>query len=192
MKIAIYGGSFNPPHTGHQLVAALVLATTNIDELWFMPTYKHMLGKELLDFEHRFEMVRLMAKMFGNRASVSRAEQRLGKQPGFVGSRTIDLIRYLREEWPNDTFHLIMGSDLIEQFKTWEGSEEILAHAPPIVVDRAGYASESPLASHRLVLPDVSSTLVKKALVAGENVRRLVPRDVLAYINHHGLYQLKP
>src|SRR5690349_7672674 len=104
MKIAIYGGSFNPAHIGNQLVAAFVLASEDIDELWFTPTYKHMLGKNLIAFDHRIEMVRLMARMFGNRASVSRAEQRLSKQPGYVGSRSIDLVRYLKDEWPNDEF----------------------------------------------------------------------------------------
>ena len=192
MKIAIYGGSFNPAHIGHQLVASLVLSTTDIDELWFAPTYKHMLGKDLIDYEHRVEMVRAMAKMFGGRASVTRAEQRLSKRPGFVGSMTIDLVRYLKDEWPNDQFRLIIGSDLIESSKTWENWDEIEKLAPPLVVARAGYHTHNSLPLHQIVLPDVSSTDVKKAMAKGENIRGLVPREVYAYMVTHGLYGTAP
>lgn len=188
MKIALYGGSFNPPHVGHQLVAAYVLATEDVDELWFVPTYQHMLGKQLVAFDHRVEMVRIMAKMFGNRASVSRAEQRLAKQPGFEGSATVNLIRYITEEWPTDQFRLIIGSDLLEQFKTWGGHEEIVERAPLIVVDRAGYASAKGIGRHKLVLPDVSSTTVKDIYGEGGNVESIVPREVLAYMRLHSLY----
>ncbi|HEY6019168.1 MAG TPA: nicotinate (nicotinamide) nucleotide adenylyltransferase [Candidatus Paceibacterota bacterium] len=190
MKIAIYGGSFNPPHTGHQMVAALVLATQDIDELWFMPTHTHMLGKQLLDYEHRFEMCRLMSKMFGNKASVSRAELRMSRQPGFKGSETVQLIRYIQEEFPKDKFRLVMGSDLLDSFVTWGGWAEIIEKAPPIVVHRSGYSTPSPLQFGKsFILPDVSSTEVKKAMLAGENVNSLVPRDVLSYIRENKLYE---
>lgn len=188
MKIAIYGGSFNPPHIAHQLVATHVLSTCDVDELWFMPTYQHMLGKQLVSYDHRVEMVRLMAKLFGNRASVSRAEQRLAKQPGFEGSATIHLVRYVTEEWPTDQFRLIIGSDLLDQFKTWGGHEEIAERAPLIVVDRAGYGTAKGIGRHKLVLPDVSSTLVKDAYARGDDVENLVPREVLAYMRQHSLY----
>jgi len=187
MDIALYGGSFNPAHVGHHLVAALVLATQPVDELWFVPTYKHMLGKELLDFEHRLEMCRLMARDLP-RTSVCRAEQRLAKQPGFVGSRTIDLVKYVQEEWPNDRFRLILGSDLVDSFTTWEGWAEIVEIAPPIVVRRDGY--DLPALAAHAVVPDISSTMVKKRIVDGEDFRQLVHQDVADYIVKHGLYDV--
>ena len=189
MKIAIYGGSFDPVHIGHQLAATLVLATEDVDELWFTPTFKHMGGKTLLDYEHRFAMVRILARQFGGRASVSRAEQRLSRQPGFAGSFTVDLVRAIKEEWPNDEFRFILGSDLVEQSKTWEGWPEVVEKAPPLVVCRAGYTAHLPPDARRIVVPDVSSTDVKAALQRGEDVSKLVPREVLAYIHQHGLYR---
>lgn len=190
MNIAVYGGSFNPAHTGHQMVAAWVLATQDVDELWFMPTYQHMDGKQLLDFEHRFQMVRIMSKMFGNRASVSRAEQRLAKQPGFKGSATVNLVNYIRDEFPTDRFRLVIGSDLLDSFVTWDGWADIIEQAPPIVVHRAGYSTPNQyqLGLH-FILPDVSSTSVKASILAGDNVDALVPREVLAYIRDNGLYE---
>lgn len=58
--IAIYGGSFDPPHVGHLLVATHVLATQPVDELWFVPTHTHMLGKQLTEFTHRLAMTKLL------------------------------------------------------------------------------------------------------------------------------------
>ena len=189
MKIAIYGGSFNPAHIGHQLVAALVLSSEDVDELWFTPTYQHMGGKELISFDHRVEMVHLMARMFGNRASVCRAEQRMAREPGVRGSYTVDLVKYLKAEWPTREFRLIIGSDLIEPAKSWGGWEEIEALAPPIVVPRAGYTTYKQNGQREVIIPDVSSTAVKWAYQRGEDISKLVCRDVLAYMNEHNLYR---
>ncbi|MBK7823109.1 MAG: adenylyltransferase/cytidyltransferase family protein [Tessaracoccus sp.] len=71
--IAIYGGSFDPPHVGHLLVAAHVLATQPIDVLWFVPTHTHMLGKPLTAFAHRFEMTRRLTAPLQRRTRVRQA-----------------------------------------------------------------------------------------------------------------------
>ncbi len=186
MKIALYGGSFNPPHVGHLLAAQLVLATEDVDELWFVPTHTHMNGKQLLDYEHRIEMTRMMARYVGPRASVSRAEGRLAKTPGFRGSLTVDLIRAIKEEWPNDSFRFIIGTDLVQSAKEWEGWDEVVSLAPPIAVARSGYGT-NPLA-HRVVVPDVSSTFVKECWRAGRDVTGMVPREVLEYMDRNELY----
>lgn len=187
MKIAIYGGSFNPPHIGHELAATVILATEDVDELWFTPTYQHMMGKELLDFNHRLNMTRLISRRFGNRASVSRAEERLSKKPGFIGSESINLIRDITDEWKDDEFRFVIGSDLLEHFDTWDGAEEIKQRAPLLIVPRAGYARLSTTV-RQIVIPDVSSSYVRKAIQRGEDVRKLVPRDVFNYISAHHLY----
>lgn len=187
MKIALYGGSFNPPHIGHELAASVILATEDVDELWFVPTYQHMLGKELLDFNHRFNMTRLIARRFGSRASVSRAEQRLSKKPDFRGSESINLIRDITDEWVDDEFRFVVGSDLLEHFDTWDGAEEIKERAPLLIVPRAGYATQSTTV-RQIVIPDISSSYVRKALMRNEDVRKLVPRDVLNYISANQLY----
>lgn len=185
--IAIYGGSFDPPHVGHLLVAAHVLATQPVDALWFVPTHTHMLGKPLTAFAHRFEMTRRLVTTLQLRTCVDDAEATLATRSGFKGSLTVELIRYLRAECPQDTFRFVVGSDLVGQCPTWEGWDEIVAQAPPIVVSRAGYASAA--TPHQLTLPDVSSSAVRAAFAAGENVSQLVPSAVLEYIQAHGLYR---
>jgi nicotinate-nucleotide adenylyltransferase len=185
MRIALYGGSFNPPHIGHVLAATVVLATEEVDELWFVPTYQHMMGKKLLDFEHRIEMTRLIARSFGHRVSVSRAEQRLAQLPDFQGSTAINLVRSVIKEWSGDSFRFVMGSDLLEHFYTWEGAEEIKKLAPPIIIPRMNH--QDPHISDP-VIPDVSSTIVRRALGAGLDVRKLVSKEVLEYIRANHLY----
>ena len=67
-RIALYGGSFNPPHAGHLLVTAYVLATCEVDGLWLMPAFRHPFGKELAPFEDRVEMCRRIAGLFSGEA----------------------------------------------------------------------------------------------------------------------------
>ena len=55
-RVALFGGSFNPPHVAHQMVALYVLETQPVDELWFVPTYAHPFGKALVDYDHRIAM----------------------------------------------------------------------------------------------------------------------------------------
>ncbi|HEY6038658.1 MAG TPA: hypothetical protein VIV58_30455, partial [Kofleriaceae bacterium] len=94
-RIALFGGSFNPPHVAHQLVALYVLETQPVDELWFVPTFVHPFHKQLVPYEDRLAMCELAAAPLGPRVKVSRAEQELAQQPDFVASRTFDLVELL-------------------------------------------------------------------------------------------------
>src|SRR5882762_10166540 len=94
-RVAVFGGSFNPPHAAHQLVALYVLETQPVDELWFVPTYAHPFGKPLAAYDHRLAMCELAAAPLGPRVRVSRAEAELAQRPDFVASRTLDLVEHL-------------------------------------------------------------------------------------------------
>ena len=92
MRVAIFGGSFNPPHVGHQLVALYVLETAAADELWFVPCWRHTFGKALEAFEDRLRMSELAAAALGARARVSDVEARVGGEM----SRTLLTIKGLQ------------------------------------------------------------------------------------------------
>jgi nicotinate-nucleotide adenylyltransferase len=186
MKIAIYGGSFNPPHIGHVLAATIVLNTEDIDELWFVPTHTHMMGKKLLDYEHRLEMTRIIARSFAGRVSVSRVEQRLSTRPDFKGSLAFDMVLSIVDEWPNDKFRFVIGSDLLGHFDSWDGSHALKILSPLIVIPRENY--EATADASIPVLPDISSTHVRERIRKGQDVRKLVPKEVLKYISDHHLY----
>src|SRR5436853_6974273 len=92
LRVALFGGSFNPPHVAHQMAALYVLETAPVDELWLIPAFRHALGKPLQPFEDRLEMCRLAAAALGPRVDVSDVERAIGG-----ASRTLYTLRRLRE-----------------------------------------------------------------------------------------------
>lgn len=184
-RVALFGGSFDPPHVGHQLVISYLMGATDIDTVCVIPTYKHALGKELTSFEHRMKMCQAMISIFDkNYVSVSGAEEHiavLSKNENHV-SLTINLVRYMKSRLPDSRLRLVIGSDLVEQAKTWDEWEEVEKIAPPLIVGRIGYGNEE-----RFMLPNVSSTEIKKSISDG-SLHKLVPRTVTEYIKYHGLY----
>jgi nicotinate-nucleotide adenylyltransferase len=199
MRIALFGGSFNPPHVGHQLAALYVLETADVDELWFIPSFKHPFQKALEPFEDRFHMCELAAAALGARARVSDVERELGEE-----SRTLRTLRALEARHPEHRFALVVGADLVAEIGDWYGADELRRAAPFIVVGRAGAASEEAAgagagaaagaggaARAAVEMPAVSSTAIRRALADGKSVSGLVSRAVLDYIYGRGLFQAR-
>jgi nicotinate-nucleotide adenylyltransferase len=182
MRIALFGGSFNPPHLGHELAALYVLETAGVDELWLMPTFQHPFDKELLPFEDRLAMCRLAAAALGPRARVTDIERELGDE-----SRTLRTVRALQERHPEHGFALVIGADLVTETATWYGAEELRATVPFIVVGRSGHGAGEG-ASAVVEMPAVSSTEIRRALAGGRPVGGFVSRAVLDYIHARGLF----
>jgi nicotinate-nucleotide adenylyltransferase len=180
MHVAIFGGSFNPPHLAHQMAALYVLETASVDELWLVPAVRHAFGKTLAPFADRLAMCEAAAAALGPRVRVSAIERDLGDE-----SRTLRTVRRLQQDHPGTAFSLVIGADLLAEVPSWFGGTELQRTVPFIVVGRAGFAGpEAPVA-----LPAVSSRQVRAALAAGGDVRALVPRAVLDYISAHNLYK---
>jgi len=179
MRVALFGGSFNPPHVGHQLVALYVLETAEVDELWFVPCWKHPFDKTLESFAHRLRMTELAATAVGPRARVSDVEARLAGEK----SRTLLTIKALQSSYPQHGFLLVVGADLEAELPSWYGAEELRRSVQILVVGRGGFAGRFPV-----IMPAVSSTEIRARLHASQPVDGLVPRAVLAYIREHGLY----
>lgn len=184
-RVAIFGGSFNPPHVAHQLVALYVIETQPVDELWFVPTYKHPFAKALVDFEHRVAMCERVAAALGTRVKVSRAEETLAHAPGFVASRTLDLMEHLIAA-EGIAPRLVIGADILGETSKWYRWEDLARIAPPIVVGRGGYGE---IAGEHVTMPVVSATHVREVLAANGDATALVTRSVLRYIGEHGLYR---
>jgi nicotinate-nucleotide adenylyltransferase len=181
MRVAIFGGSFNPPHLAHQMAALYVLETAAVDELWIVPAFQHPFGKALAPFAHRLKMCELAAAALGPRVKVSAVERDLG-----VESRTLRTVRRLEQDFPGHAFSLVIGADLLAELPSWMDSAELQRSVPLLVVGRAGFET----GEGRLALPRVSSTEVRAALAAGRPVDGLVPRAVLDYIREHDLYSI--
>ena len=187
-RIALFGGSFNPPHVAHQLVALYVLETCEVDELWFVPTYVHPFGKPLVAYDDRLAMCELAAAALGHRARVSRAEEALAKRPGFVASRTLELVDMLMEQGGR-SFRLVIGADILGETAKWYRWDELVTRAPPIVVGRTGHTLPPGVTETGVVMPEISATRIRELLADRDpQVAALLPRGVLRYIASHGLY----
>jgi nicotinate-nucleotide adenylyltransferase len=183
--IAVFGGSFNPPHVAHQLVALYVLETQAVDELWFVPTYTHPFGKDLAPYTERVEMCLVASRPLGARVHVMRTEEELARKPGFIANRTLDLLQHLELLHNGARFRLVIGSDILAETPKWYRWAEVARRAPPIVVARPGYPG-----GQGGVMPDVAATRVRALLAAGDPAAEaLVPRSVMRYIAAHGLYR---
>lgn len=177
--VAVYGGSFDPPHVAHVLVVAWVLTATEADRVLVVPAYQHPLGKQARTaFEHRVRMCELAVADLA-RVEVSRIEEELGGD-----SRTLRTLEALGERLPDARFRLVMGADLLEEVDEWHRFDLIEELAPKLVVGRAGY----PGPEGTVALPGVSSTELRERLYAGRGTEGLLHRDVATYIREHGLY----
>jgi nicotinate-nucleotide adenylyltransferase len=181
-RVAVFGGSFNPPHIAHVLVAAYVLSMEQVDEFLVVPCFIHPFNKPLASFEDRYSMCQLA---FGwlPRVSVSRVEQQLGG-----ASRTVRTLEHLASTHGDWALRLVVGADVISEAPRWHGFERIERLAPPIVLGRVG-AGEGRSGMPE-VFPDISSTKVRTAIGSNqlEQVRPFVPREVLDYALSRNLY----
>ena len=186
--IAIFGGSFNPPHVAHQMVALFVVETQAVDELWFVPTWKHPFAKQLAGYDDRIAMCERVAGSLGERVRVSRIEEEVAHAPGFVASRTLDTIAALVAKHPADRFRLVVGADILGETDKWYRWDDLVRLAPLIVVGRTGYPAPPEAVVTGLEMPEVSSTEVRSRLARGESALPLVPRSVMGYIAERRLY----
>jgi|GEM_PF-52228 len=198
MKIGILGGTFDPPHRGHLIIAQQLKEQLNLDEVWLMPVSAHSFDKKLSQVAHRFEMVKRMEEP-GIRASNFEIEL------GGV-SRTIYTMRSLKRSFTNDSFIFCMGSDLLQDFHKWDHWEVLLSENDVVVFPRGGidgfkeYVEKSfgknrmervTVLDHKdLIVTNISSTQVRDRLKKTLPIHHLVASEVASYIEDNLLYTL--
>lgn len=183
-RVALLGGSFNPPHVGHLLVAHYVRATQEVDEVWLMPSHDHPFGKALAPFVHRLGMCEVLCKDTSGWLKTTSIEA----EPELSG-RTVDTLELLRHRYPETRFSLVIGSDILKDLPLWKDFDRIERMVRVIVLYRAGYPAPNAVGPP---LAEVSSTQVRELLARGEEPRELVPSGVLAFARQVGLYGLTP
>jgi nicotinate-nucleotide adenylyltransferase len=189
-QVALFGGSFNPPHVGHLLAAAYVRAVAPVDVVLLMPAFLHPFGKKLAPFEDRLALCAALASQLSG-VEVTDVESRVAD-----GGRTIRTVEYLRSEYPHDRYSLVVGADIVSEWHRWFEFERLATLARPIVIGRMGYTptapTTGPLAGALFLwdvpMPAVSSTDVRNRLAKGSPVEHLVPRAVLHEVRARGLY----
>jgi nicotinate-nucleotide adenylyltransferase len=179
--VAVFGGSFNPPHLAHVLAATTVLATHEVDMLLVVPTFQHPFAKQLAPYDERVAMCEL-AMGWLPRVQISRVEEELGGE-----SKTLRTLSHFKSQHPDWDLRLVMGADLLAEAHKWFRFDEVKKLAPPIVLGRVGFAGEgAPFA----ILPNISSTVVRSKIgeARWDELASLVPRAVLSRIREKGLY----
>ncbi len=168
--LGVMGGTFDPPHVGHVLLATMALGSGEIDALLVVPAWRHPFGKRpRAAFEERLRMCELaFAPLRGVR--VTDLERRLGGT-----SRTVRTLQALHEQHPDARLRLVLGADTWAQLEQWAEPERVRTLAPPLVFGRAGHPLPP---GRRVALPAVSSTEVRELLRRGAPVDDLLPAPV--------------
>jgi len=182
VNVALIGGSFNPPHVGHLLAAYFVKATQPVDQVWWMPAFRHPFGKTLAAFEHRMKMCAAMSEDARGWLQVTDVESQLDGE-----GRTVDTLAFLRERHPEHQFTLVIGSDILKDLPYWKDVDRIRELARILVLQRAGHLAPEGVAP---ALAEVSSTDLRSRLARKERPTDLLHHRVLSYIVDHGLYGL--
>lgn len=182
-RTGLFGGSFNPPHIGHQAFVRAISSDSHFKEIWVLPCANHAFGKELAPFEHRIEMSRLAFNHLGENISVKDDELRVGG-----GGYTIDLIEYLMASYPARHFSLVLGSDNYAVREKWKEFERIESLVEVVFYGRKGYPGANSELSLGTPFPEISSSKIRAMIARGESVDSLVPESVAGYIAAHNLY----
>ena len=206
MRTAIFGGSFDPPHLAHVMACAYALSCSDVERVMMIPCSRHAFDKPLAPFEHRLAMCRLSVRGVIERVEVSDIE---GARAGV--SYMVDTLDELAQRHPADSFHLLVGSDILDEIHLWKDSLRVQQMAPLLVIPRLEAASlgeapgagrsalhdvgmtrrqdaGAPSGARRFILPDVSSTEIRERLAQGQMPYEMLPRCVAEYIIQHRLY----
>jgi nicotinate-nucleotide adenylyltransferase len=179
--IALFGGSFDPPHVAHVLAVAWLLSAAPVRAVWVLPVARHPFGKALTPFADRLELCRRAFGLFGA-AVVVRDDEAASS------GRSIELVERLVAAHPGAHFRWVLGADQWVARARWHRFADLEALAPAIVLRRPGWAADdAPLASPPL--PDLSSTELRQRLRDGAATDGLLPAAVAAYAGARGLYR---
>jgi nicotinate-nucleotide adenylyltransferase len=186
VKIALLGGTFDPPHNAHLEACRYLLEQEDFDRVWLMPTYKHAFGKQTAAFHHRVAMCALLSQPFRGRVLVSEVERNLA---GAGVNRTIDTVSYLKAHHPHEEFTFIIGSDNLDLLSEWKDIERLKKEIEFLVLRRPGFEDQPGWTFSKITLSDISSTRIREAVSKGKPVTDLVPDPVREYIEENSLYQ---
>lgn len=147
-KIALFGGSFNPPHAGHREIVRRLRRRRSIDEIWILPVWRHPFRKKLPPFEKRLSGCR---KFFAPTLKIKIKSYE--KRPRATG-RTVDLLEFLSKKFSHYQFYWVMGSDSYRQRRLWKDFNRIQQLARLIVFPRGA----------RSPIPNISSRVLRRRL----------------------------
>ena len=193
MKVCLFGGTFDPPHLGHLIIAQTIFEAENFDQIVFVPAYQppHKNGMKISPVDQRLEMLNIAIKENPNFIMSDLEIERKGL------SYSIDTIMEYKKQnnlSSNELFYL-MGSDSLKQFSKWKNPKMIIDESRVIVAIRPGFRpSDIPnwiLAKIQFAsIPriEISSTTIRERWGDDKTIRYMVTESVWQYINKNKLY----
>ncbi len=190
MRIALFGGTFDPPHIGHLLMAEAAQAQFHLDRVVFLPTGQPPHKSVVTSARHRLAMTRAAVRGYPH-FSVS-AWEAAQKRTVY----TYETLAHFKSLWPRAQVHFILGSDSLAQIDRWRQGRTLLKQARFLVVDRLEHRWSALPARVRaqtahVDMPPVAiaSHTLRKAIRQKQSVRYQVPAAVDRYIHQHHIYQ---
>jgi nicotinate-nucleotide adenylyltransferase len=183
LKVALFGGGFDPPHKGHVAFCRALAESGLFDRVWVLPTYKHPFGKGAAPFGDRLAMCRIAFLPVGDNVEVRDDETRVGGR-GY----TIELIRWLERRYPDHRFSLALGSDNYEVRTRWKDFDKIEKLIDVRFFGRKGWEELNKKLKIPAPFPKASSDEIRSRIAAGGIPEELLPEAVARYIKEHGLY----
>lgn len=184
-KIGLLGGTFDPPHIGHLIMAEEAYHRLSLDEVWFIPAaeppHKEKASVSAMDRILMLEAAIDQVDYF----KINQLEiERQGK------SYTYDTLKSFQESNPDDEFYFIIGADMVEYLPKWYKIDQLVEMVRFVGVKRPDYQLETPYPVLLLDTPgfDVSSTMIRERLKKKQSIRYLVPDAVLTLLKEKGLY----
>lgn len=189
--VGILGGSFNPVHIGHMMVASYLVEWGYVDKVWLTLSPLNPLkdGYELLPDIKRLQMLSIAARG-AEKIDICDIELTMPRP-----SYTINTLDLLAERFPDTRFKLVIGSDNWRIFDQWREPQRILDNYGVLVYMRPGYpVNDDGTAGMEIVhapMADISSTMVREAIAKGRDMNYFLPAGVYQYIRENKLYQRK-
>jgi nicotinate-nucleotide adenylyltransferase len=190
-RIGILGGTFDPIHLGHMVLAEQVKERLKLDGIIFIPCFKspHKTRQKLSPAKDRLHMIRL-ALQDNPSFSVSEIELKRGGV-----SYTIDTLKELKKLHPKSEVYFLTGSDVVNELNTWKDPEKIFRLVKMVIAIRPGFDQLDPenrFVKKSIVVKitglDISSTVIRKRVKRGKSIKYLVPLEVEQYIRRRRLY----
>ncbi len=180
MRIALFGGAFDPPHLGHVLAATWAMSCAEVDEVWILPVAKHAYGKPMLPWPQRWELCRAA---FSGLGFARLRDDELRNPEGY----TFTLVERLRAAHPGHRWLLVGGTDTHRDLANWYRGADLARLVEVIAVPRRGYDDAHPAA-----LPAISSTQVRERLRVGRPADDLLPAPVARILAINDWYREAP
>lgn len=197
MRIGIFGGSFDPPHRGHLEVAKSALKHANLDKVIFIPAKQNPHKEAIPHASDSFRLEMLKSLINSEKGFIIDEIELNRPSPSY----SVDTIRKLKTENPDDLLFLILGSDTLTQFDKWKDHEEIIKSVAGIIVyPRESFSAACPdfLEETKFILLsgdflEESSTMLRSIFLKGNRneILRSIPESVLRIIEENELYGLK-